>query len=135
LKLTADELKRCTALLERLIEDRTQLAELPEDERKAFLRAVGVVAIPERDTQNRLAKAVRRKKAAEKKLAKRERDRATRAEVQIRAVRAQEVYVAPALPSGEPPKGPERELETPRNCYVCKRECGSRRRGSRARSR
>ncbi|MBL8950823.1 MAG: SDR family NAD(P)-dependent oxidoreductase [Myxococcaceae bacterium] len=122
MKLTADELKRCTALLERLIEDRTQLAELPEDERKAFLRAVGLVAIPERDLQNRLAKAVRRKKAAEKKLAKRERDRATRAEVQIRTTRAAEVYVAPALPSGEAPKGPARELETPRNCYVCKRE-------------
>jgi len=123
LKLTEEELKRCTALLERLIEDRTQLAELPEGDRKAFLRAVGQVAIPERDVQNRLAKAVRRKKATEKKLERRQRDRATRAEVQIRTARAQEVYRAPALPEGgRPPPGPQRELETPRNCYVCKAE-------------
>ena len=118
-KLSPEELKRTTELLERLDSDRTLLSDFPEEARKAFLRAVGRVAIPERDVQNRLAKAVRRKKSQQQKAAKREKDRATRSEVQIRAVRAQAVYQAPALPSGSE-RPPERELETPRHCYVCK---------------
>ncbi len=120
-KLSPEDLQKATELLEQLDADRTLLSDFPEEARKAFLRAVGRVAIPERDVQNRLAKAVRRKKSQEQKAEKRERDRATRAETQIRAVRAQSVYQAPALPAGTP-RPPERELENPRHCYVCKAE-------------
>ncbi|MBK7857082.1 MAG: SDR family NAD(P)-dependent oxidoreductase [Archangiaceae bacterium] len=121
-KLSPEELRRITEVLERLDHDRTLIADLPDEDRKAFLRAVGKVAIPERSVQHRLAKAVRRKRSRNEKAAQRERDKATRAEVQIRTVRAQPVYVAPQLPSGEERKAPERELETPRHCYVCKAE-------------
>jgi NAD(P)-dependent dehydrogenase (short-subunit alcohol dehydrogenase family) len=121
-KLSPEELRHVTALLERVDHDRTVLSELPDEDRKAFLRAVGKVAIPERDVQHRLAKAVRRRRSRNEKAAQRERDRAARAAAQIRTVRAQPVYVAPALPSTGERRTPPRELETPRHCYVCKAE-------------
>jgi NAD(P)-dependent dehydrogenase (short-subunit alcohol dehydrogenase family) len=116
--LNADDVRRCTELLEALVADRALLTDIPESDRIALLTAVGRVAIPERAAEVRLAKAVRRHRS----LAKRQHDRAVRATTEIRTVRQQAVYSAPQpmLPAGEP--RPERILETPRHCYVCKTE-------------
>ncbi len=116
--LSPDDVRRCTELLEALVADRGLLTGIPEADRIAFLTAVGRVAIPERDDEVRLAKAVRRSRA----LARREHDRGVRAATEIRTVRQQAVYSAPQpiLPTGVP--RPERMLETPRHCYVCKVE-------------
>ena len=116
--LSPDDVRRCTQLLQALVADRGLLTGIPEEDRIAFLTAVGRVAIPERGDEVRLAKAVRRSRA----LAKREHDRSVRAATAIRAVRREAVYAAPqpSLPTGEP--HPERLLETPRHCYVCKTE-------------
>ncbi len=116
--LPVDDIRRLTELLEALVADRALLTSLPEEDRIAFLTAVGQVAMPERAAEHRLAKAVRR----HRHLAKREHDRSVRATTEIRTVRQQAVYSAPQpmLPAGEP--RPERILEKPRHCYVCKTE-------------
>jgi NAD(P)-dependent dehydrogenase (short-subunit alcohol dehydrogenase family) len=117
--LSPDDVRRCTQLLEELVADRGLLTGIPEADRIAFLTAVGRVAIPERDDEVRLAKAVRRSRA----LAKRDHDRSVRAATEIRTVRREAVFTAPQpilLPAGVP--RPERMLETPRHCYVCKVE-------------
>jgi NAD(P)-dependent dehydrogenase (short-subunit alcohol dehydrogenase family) len=116
--LKVEDIRKCTELLQQLIGDRTLLLTLPEEERIALLTAVGHVAMPERRAEVRLAKAVRRHRNTQK----REHDRSARATTEIRTVRQQAVYAAPApaLPSGEP--RPERILEKPRHCYVCKTE-------------
>ena len=57
--LSPDDVRRCTQLLEELVADRGLLTGIPEADRIAFLTAVGRVAIPERDDDVRLAKAVR----------------------------------------------------------------------------
>ncbi len=111
-------MRRVVRLLESIVGDRTLLLSLPEDERLALLSAAGRVAQPERDSQARLAKAVRRSR----RQAKHDHDRELRATTEIRAARQQAVFTAPMskmLGSGE---RPVRELKTPRHCYVCKVE-------------
>ena len=116
--LKVDDIRRCTDLLKALIADRALLTDVPEEDRIALLTAVGQVAMPERAAEVRLAKAVRR----HRNLAKRQHDRSVRATTEIRTARQQAVYSAPQplLAAGEP--RPERILEKPRHCYVCKTE-------------
>jgi NAD(P)-dependent dehydrogenase (short-subunit alcohol dehydrogenase family) len=122
--LSPEDVRRCTVLLETLKDDRSLLTALPENDRLAFLRTVGRVAIPEHDAEVRLAKAVRRRRAQEK----REHDRRLRATTAIREARALAVFSAPqpSLPefaNAQPPaqaQGPDRLLQSPRHCYVCK---------------
>lgn len=114
--LSLDDVRRATSLLEALVEDRSLLTELPEDARLALLEAVGRVATPEHSAERRLAKSVRRRRA----LAKRDHDRQARATTMIREVRQQAVFVAPAPLLSAGSERPERLLENPRHCYVCK---------------
>jgi NAD(P)-dependent dehydrogenase (short-subunit alcohol dehydrogenase family) len=116
--LSLDEVRRCTHLLERMAEDRLLLAALPEEDRIALLTAAGNVVHPDRDTKSRLAKALRR----ERKQVKREHDRELRATTEIRSLRRTALFTVPLLPPPPPSEGPERLLEVPRKCYVCKAE-------------
>jgi NAD(P)-dependent dehydrogenase (short-subunit alcohol dehydrogenase family) len=114
--LTLDDVLRCTELLEAVASDRSLLIPLPEEARLDLLEAVGRVAMPERSAELRLAKAVRKHRAREK----RARDKELRDQTGIREVRRQTVFVAPPPLLTEGPRGPEKLLETPRHCYVCK---------------
>ncbi|WP_426749191.1 SDR family NAD(P)-dependent oxidoreductase [Myxococcus sp. Y35] len=117
--LSVDEVRRVTQLLESIATDRFLLASLPEEDRIAFLAAAGRVVHPDRDTKSRMAKALRR----EKKKTKREHDRVIRASTEIRTLRRSAIFTVPALPPPPPTEaGPERVLEQPRRCYVCKAE-------------
>ncbi|QDE66598.1 MULTISPECIES: SDR family NAD(P)-dependent oxidoreductase [Myxococcus] len=117
--LSLDEVRRVTQLLEAISEDRFLLAGLPEEDRIAFLSAAGRVLHPDRDTKSRMAKALRR----DRKKTKREHDRAIRATTEIRTLRRSAIFTVPALPPPPPSEaGPERILEQPRRCYVCKAE-------------
>jgi NAD(P)-dependent dehydrogenase (short-subunit alcohol dehydrogenase family) len=114
---TLDELRRATALLERIVAERGLLAELPEAERRAFLVAAGRVSRPDTYQERRLARAFRRQRRERQEIE----DRGTRATAGIRVERESSVFVAPRKelpPAGAAP----RELKKPKPCYVCKNE-------------
>ncbi|MFY0571837.1 SDR family NAD(P)-dependent oxidoreductase [Archangium lansingense] len=117
--LSLDEVHQCTRLLEAIAENRILLNGVPESDRKALLAAAGRLVNPERTTITRLHKAMRR----EKRETKREHDRNIRETSEIRTLRRSPVFTVPQLPPPPPSEeGPERLLENPRRCYVCKAE-------------
>jgi NAD(P)-dependent dehydrogenase (short-subunit alcohol dehydrogenase family) len=111
---TGDELAKLLAFLEAVAGDRSMLAALSLEDRRRLLMAAGRVSRPARDEQRKLAKALRKKERAEADA----RDRETRAAAEIRVARQAAVFTAPKQLVG----GSEaaRELEKPRDCYVCK---------------
>lgn len=117
-KVSEEEIEQCIAVLEALSIDTNQLFDLPEEKRVALIKAAGLLSRPNRD------EFIKRKKDA-KKAAKRkmiERDKHARKETGIRSAREALVFEAPELllnlPKGE--NDTQKELESPRNCYVCK---------------
>ncbi|HZI03529.1 MAG TPA: SDR family NAD(P)-dependent oxidoreductase [Archangium sp.] len=117
--LSLEEVHQCTRLLEAMAEHRILLNGVPEEDRKALLAAAGRLVHPNRDEKSRLQKALRR----ERKETKREHDRVIRATTEIRSLRRSPVFTVPQLPPPPPSEqGPERLLEVPRRCYVCKTE-------------
>ncbi len=116
--LTPEELERTVAILDALVKDRTMLSAMPREQRVALLMAAGRLSRPHRHEVVKLAKAFRK---TQKRTANDE-DRAARGTTEIRAARRAEVYAAPLeLPPAHAPDE-VRELNTPRNCYVCKAE-------------
>ncbi len=112
--LSPEDVTRAIALLEAIAQDRALLATIPEGERRALLMAAGRVSRPDRDEQRRLNKALRRLDRVQAEA----HDRELVATTEIRAARRAEVFVAPPqLVSGH---DTDRELEKPRDCYVCK---------------
>jgi len=113
-----EELTRCIEILEQLVEDRTQLVTLSNEQRIALLMIAGRLSRPTRHEGIRENKAFRR---YSKKVA-REDDRAARAGTAIRIAREAPVYEAPAQLPGRAAASEARELKNPRACYVCKAE-------------
>jgi NAD(P)-dependent dehydrogenase (short-subunit alcohol dehydrogenase family) len=124
---TADDVERCLALMNSILEDRSRLSAMPEHLRVAFLVASGRVSRPTRDESRKSAKAFRRvvRKQAQNH------DREVRAGTSIRTARQAEVFTAPPQivdgsrasagenePLSNRPAPPE--LKNPRACYVCK---------------
>jgi NAD(P)-dependent dehydrogenase (short-subunit alcohol dehydrogenase family) len=115
--LDLDQVRACVELLERIVADRGVLAEVPLELRQALLIAAGKVSRPQSYQEKRLVKTLRRVR----RLGEEARDRESRAATGIRLAREAPVFVAPAL-AGEAQRAPQRELERPRACYVCKAE-------------
>lgn len=113
--VTPDDLRACRTVLEAIIRDRGLLAGLSLEERTALLHAAGRVSHPNKHEHRKEAKSVRKAKRAERQ----ERDREAVAATAIREAREAPVFVAPPL-LGDGAAQPERELERPRDCYVCK---------------
>lgn len=115
-KPSQEQIDACISTLEKLVENSHQIFELPEIKRIALIKAAGLLSRPSRDA------FVKRKKEA-KKAAKRkqiERDKHARKSTGIRSARESAVFIAPEfLTAGKVKK--ERKLESPRNCYVCKK--------------
>jgi len=115
--LSQEEIDKCISTLEKLVVDTDQLFDITEDKRVALMKAAGSLSRPNRDEHNRRRKDA--KKAAKRKMI--ERDKHARKETGIRSAREASVFVAPKM-LAMPKKGLESdsELESPRNCYVCK---------------
>ncbi len=115
-QLSNEEIKQCIATLEQLLADTNQLFELPEAQRIQLIKAAGALSRPNREE---FAKRVKdAKKAAKRKMI--ERDKHARAVTGIRSARESLVFEAPKLiaPTEIPKELPE--LESHRNCYICK---------------
>jgi len=115
--LAPDEVENAIGVLERIARDRTLLTLVPRDRRIALLEAAGRVSQPTREENRRVAKTFRKNERA----LVRDRDREVVRTTEIRVTRSAEVFVAPKQLVGGEAKGEDaRELETPRDCYVCK---------------
>ncbi|HUH46098.1 MAG TPA: SDR family oxidoreductase [Arenibacter sp.] len=115
--VSPEEVDQCIAILHRLVEKGHSIFELPEERRIALLKAAGQLSRPSRHQFKQRKKDAA--KAAKRKMV--ERDKHARKETGIRSAREATVFVAPKLLS-EPILRDlaENELESPRNCYVCK---------------
>ena len=119
----ADRLRAAADLLEKIVADRSLLADIPEADRNRFLNAAGRVSRPDALGRRQLLKVVKRKKRAEKV----QREETVLAATGIRKLRREPVFIT--SPNIYPPKSgelltsgePVPETENPRKCYVCKK--------------
>ena len=114
-KLSQEEIDTCISMLEQLVDNTNQVFELPEEKRIALMKAAGKLTRPHKDEFTKRRKDA--KKAAKRKMI--ERDKHARKETGIRTAREATIFIAPKLL--ELPEEKELELESPRNCYVCKK--------------
>lgn len=118
-KVSQAEIEKCIATLEALIEDTLPIFDLPEEKRVALMKAAGKLTRPNREEFDRRRKEAKKAEARKR----REREKHARKETGIRSARETPVFSAPKMISlYEPPKEIEQEYESPRNCYVCKKE-------------
>lgn len=115
--LTSEEIDRCIALLTQLNTDTDQIFDIPKEQRTALIKAAGQFSRPDRDELSRRKKDGRLVAKRKKEKA----DKTARKETGIRNAREASVFIAPKLLSLTDLANKEQlELETPRNCYVCK---------------
>ncbi|HLM19495.1 MAG TPA: SDR family oxidoreductase [Acidimicrobiia bacterium] len=123
-ELAAEEVRRVTELLERVVADPSILQGVPEHERIRFVNAAGDVFCPDVDERRRRSKARQRRQRSETV----ERDEAVLGSSGIRRLRAKPVFTTPNVfpPDGFAPEdrlGDDddgRRLRDPQHCYVCK---------------
>ncbi len=114
-ELSQEEIEQCISILEKLVDNKTQVFELPEDKRVALLMAAGKLSRPSKEDFKKSKKDAA--KAAKRKM--QERDKHARKETGIRSARESVVFEAPKLLTFDKDRE-DQELESPRNCYVCK---------------
>ncbi|QQX78246.1 SDR family oxidoreductase [Aequorivita iocasae] len=116
-EINTKDIAKCIAVLEYLNSNTDQIFEIPKEQRTALIKASGQLSRPNRDEFSRRKKDA--KKAEKRKQANK--DRTARKETGIRSARENVVFVAPKLlRAADLISKKELELETPRNCYVCK---------------
>lgn len=113
---TSEEISQCIETLEGLLSNTTLLFELPEGERVALLKAAGALSRPSKEEYLKRRKDAN--KAAKRKMI--ERDKHARKATGIRSARESIVFEAPKQLTS-PSTTEKRILESPRNCYVCKK--------------
>jgi NAD(P)-dependent dehydrogenase (short-subunit alcohol dehydrogenase family) len=120
----AERLRAAADLLEKIVADRSLLADIPEADRNRFLNAAGRVSRPDALSRRQLLKVVKRNKRAERV----QRAESVLAATGIRKLRREPVFIT--SPNIYPPKSgelltsgaPHPETEDSRKCYVCKKE-------------
>ncbi|MGW8121831.1 SDR family NAD(P)-dependent oxidoreductase [Roseivirga echinicomitans] len=116
-KLSSEQIRQCIAVLETLNANTNQIFDIPKEERLALIIAAGAFSRPSKEellSRKRGAKKVIKKKIAAK-------DKEARNATGIRSAREASIFIAPTmidLTGKEHEK--EVELESPRECYVCK---------------
>ncbi|MFT4943974.1 MAG: NAD(P)-dependent dehydrogenase (short-subunit alcohol dehydrogenase family) [Flavobacteriales bacterium] len=114
--ISLKDIDNCISILEQLVTDTNQLFDLSEPKRTALLKASGMLSRPNRDEHERRRKDA--KKAAKRKMIAK--DKHARKTTGIRSARDAALFVAPKLLAAASIPGETLELESPRNCYVCK---------------
>ena len=131
-RLSAEDLATALRLLAAVVDDRSLLATLGEEERARLLKLAGQVAMPDADAKHRLRRELRQRDLDRR----RDADEALRASTGIRALRAKPVFLTPPMPplltsaqlpvpdADEEPQAAvlEEALRKPRTCYTCKAE-------------
>jgi NAD(P)-dependent dehydrogenase (short-subunit alcohol dehydrogenase family) len=120
MKYSSEEIERCIAILESIGNSSQEYARLSEDQKIALLKAAGTISRPEREEKKKRAKE--RKKIAREMVVTKE--RLARASTGIRSARIDAVFKAPEQITFVDTNlsSVAAELESPRNCYVCKKE-------------
>jgi NAD(P)-dependent dehydrogenase (short-subunit alcohol dehydrogenase family) len=119
-----ERLRAAADLLEKIVADRSILADIPEADRNRLLNAAGRVSRPDALSRRQLLKVVKRNKRIEKV----QRAESVLAATGIRKLRREPVFIT--SPNIYPPKSqelltsgePAAETEDSRKCYVCKKE-------------
>ena len=116
-KVSQEQIDSCIAILEQLVGDTNQVFELSEEKRIALFKAAGMLTRPSREAFSQGKKDA--KKSIKRKMIAR--DRHSRKETGIRSAREAIIFEAPKLMEHiDASNNKELELESPRNCYVCK---------------
>ena len=110
------DIESCIVTIQKLLDDTNQLFELPEAQRVALFKVAGALSRPNRDEFQRRRKDA--KKAIKRKMIAK--DKHARKTTGIRSAREAELFVAPKLLASTAILEDTPELESPRNCYVCK---------------
>ncbi len=110
------DIESCITTLQKLLEDTDKLFELPEAQRIALFKAAGELTRPDRDEFQRRRKDA--KKAIKRKMIAK--DKHARKTTGIRSAREAALFIAPKLLAAAAIPDETLELESPRNCYVCK---------------
>jgi NAD(P)-dependent dehydrogenase (short-subunit alcohol dehydrogenase family) len=119
----AERLRAAADLLEEVVADRAILAEIPESDRNRLLQAAGRVSRPDVIDRRRLLKVSKRKRKAERV----KREETVLSDTGIRRLRREPVFTSPNIfpptPAEISAREPQlREVNEPRNCYVCKKD-------------
>jgi len=115
--ITPAEIDKCISVLTQLVENTDQIFDIEKMQRTELIKVAGMFSRPSREEFSRrkkdAKKSIKRKKAA--------RDRHARKETGIRSARESVIFEAPKLLAATDLSSKETlELESPRNCYVCK---------------
>ncbi len=114
-----DEIENCISTLDKLIKNSTHLAHLSEDQRIALLTAAGKISRPDRKEKKKINKE--QNKIQKQQIVAHE--RSIRAATGIRKARETAVFIAPKqITCTEKNTENSNELNSPRTCYVCKKE-------------
>lgn len=114
--ISSKDIDNCITVLTQLVSNTNQLFDLPEAQRIALFKVTGALSRPNRDEFQRRRKDA--KKAAKRKIIAK--DRHARKSTGIRSAREANLFVAPKLLAAASIEQDTPELESPRNCYVCK---------------
>jgi len=118
-----EQLEACADLLEAIEKDRAVLADAPRDLRDRLLRAAGLISLPSHQDLRKL----RKEEARRRKRSRREQDQRALDASGIRKARTAAIFATPAGNAPReleaPPSDAENiELNSPRGCYICKRD-------------
>ncbi len=118
-QLSAEQIEQCIQVLNTLNAETNRIFEIPKDKRLELIMAAGLLSRPSRE------EFLRRRKEA-KKAEKRKiniKDKEARNATGIRSAREALVFTAPKMIDlAGMETFPGAELNSPRNCYVCKEE-------------
>lgn len=120
MKHSPEDIEQCISLLATLVHDTEQLANLPEEQRIALLKVTGEISRPDRAERKKRNKTVSKTQSQ----ATLEKNRSARNSTGIRSARVDAVFRAPAQIEDASAETERKgaQLDSPRNCYVCKEE-------------